>query len=160
MMLGAENKKRSGLQRLPLGQDSRTSPGWPPSLNPKRGNRTAAPTAGGSHWASSVVIPPSSAGRLASLLVHLLCALLAEAGRARVLSLGPGWRWQGTQVDWSTMVKICPLRGAGQSAPAEKLTPMVLKKSFFTRGRLACGDVPKFWCVRVAHPISWLEQTG
>ncbi|CAK0890603.1 unnamed protein product [Prorocentrum cordatum] len=55
---------------------------------------------------------------------------------------------------------ICPLRGAGQSAPAEKLTPMVLKKSFFTRGRLACGDVPKFWCVRVAHPISWLEQTG
>ncbi|CAK0890585.1 unnamed protein product [Prorocentrum cordatum] len=118
MMLGAENKKRSGLQRLPLGQDSRTSPGWPPSLNPKRGNRTAAPTAGGSHWASSVVIPPSS------------------------------------------MVKICPLRGAGQSAPAEKLTPMVLKKSFFTRGRLACGDVPKFWCVRVAHPISWLEQTG
>ncbi|CAK0890605.1 unnamed protein product [Prorocentrum cordatum] len=56
--------------------------------------------------------------------------------------------------------RICPLRGAGQSAPAEKLTPMVLKKSFFTRGRLACGDVPKFWCVRVAHPISWLEQTG
>ncbi|CAK0890607.1 unnamed protein product [Prorocentrum cordatum] len=58
------------------------------------------------------------------------------------------------------VVQICPLRGAGQSAPAEKLTPMVLKKSFFTRGRLACGDVPKFWCVRVAHPISWLEQTG
>ncbi|CAK0890584.1 unnamed protein product [Prorocentrum cordatum] len=112
MMLGAENKKRSGLQRLPLGQDSRTSPGWPPSLNPKRGNRTAAPTAGGSHWASSVVIPPSSAGRLASLLVHLLCALLAEAGRARVLSLGPGWRWQGTSALCGGQVRAPPRRSS------------------------------------------------
>ncbi|CAK0890579.1 unnamed protein product [Prorocentrum cordatum] len=133
MMLGAENKKRSGLQRLPLGQDSRTSPGWPPSLNPKRGNRTAAPTAGGSHWASSVVIPPSwrrralsflraiggirsfrptAAGRLASLLVHLLCALLAEAGRARVLSLGPGWRWQGTSALCGGQVRAPPRRSS------------------------------------------------
>ncbi|CAK0890591.1 unnamed protein product [Prorocentrum cordatum] len=69
-------------------------------------------------------------------------------------------------------------RRPSPSAPARQIYPRALAerrcacvrgtgtppgrpdRSFFTRGRLACGDVPKFWCVRVAHPISWLEQTG
>ncbi|CAK0890588.1 unnamed protein product [Prorocentrum cordatum] len=55
---------------------------------------------------------PTAAGRLASLLVHLLCALLAEAGRARVLSLGPGWRWQGTSALCGGQVRAPPRRSS------------------------------------------------